>query len=179
MIIFRKRVAGFGERGLARFASRAQQAAGLRGEVNVLLTSNRQLQALNARFRRKSTPTDVLSFPAVAPADGFAGDIAISVDIAVRNARRLGHTTAEEVKILILHGILHLTGYDHEQDQGEMARREQRLRKQLGLPVGLIERSEHGGIKRKALAAKDAKYSQGARRKNRTRDKNRVQRKAR
>ncbi len=178
MIIVRQRVAGLGGRGLGRFASRAQRAAGLSGEVNVLLTGSRQLQAFNSRFRRKNTPTDVLSFPAVQDADGFIGDIAISVDIAAQNAERLGHTTAEEVRILILHGLLHLAGYDHEQDQGEMARREQRLRKQLGLPVGLIERNGGGGAK--ALAAKSAKVSQRAPRKAGSANKNRrVERKAR
>jgi probable rRNA maturation factor len=181
MIIFRKRIPGSGERGLVRFAARAQRAAGLSGEVNVLLTGNRQLREYNVRFRGKRAPTDVLSFPAIAPANGLAGDIAISVDLAEQNAGRLGHTAAEEIKILILHGLLHLAGYDHEGDQGEMAEQEQRLRQQLGLPVGLIERSGHGvGMKRKALTAKAAKYSQRARRKNRTKnEKRRVSRKAR
>jgi probable rRNA maturation factor len=72
----------------------------------------------------------------------FAGDVAISAEIAGQNARRLGHPPAEEVKVLVLHGLLHLAGYDHESDNGTMARREARLREQLGLPVALIERSE-------------------------------------
>ena len=177
MIIFRRRVAGLGERGLVQFASRAQRAAGIRGEVSVLLTSSRQLQVFNSRFRRKNTPTDVLSFQAVADTDGEAGDIAISVDIAAQNARSLGHTTAEEVRILILHGLLHLAGYDHEQDHGEMARREQRLRKQLGLPVGLIERNSGG--EGEPLSAKGAKVPRRARSKSKTMDKNPVRRKAR
>jgi probable rRNA maturation factor len=71
----------------------------------------------------------------------FAGDVAISAEIAARNARLLGHTTAEEIRILTLHGLLHLAGYDHERDDGEMERMEARLRKSFGLPVGLIERS--------------------------------------
>jgi probable rRNA maturation factor len=71
----------------------------------------------------------------------FAGDVAISAEIAARNARRLGHTVADEVRILTLHGVLHLAGYDHERDDGQMERKEQRLRKSLGLPVGLIERT--------------------------------------
>jgi len=74
-------------------------------------------------------------------APGFAGDVAISAEIARQNARRLGHTAAEEIKILVLHGMLHLAGYDHELDNGEMEREEARLRKSLGLPVGLIERN--------------------------------------
>ncbi len=75
------------------------------------------------------------------PTEEFAGDVAISVEIARENSLTLGHTTADEVKILILHGVLHLAGYDHERDSGQMARRERALRKELGLPVGLIQRS--------------------------------------
>jgi probable rRNA maturation factor len=72
---------------------------------------------------------------------GFAGDVAISAEIAAQNARRLGHTVADEIRILTLHAMLHLAGYDHERDNGEMERKEARLRKSLGLPVGLLERS--------------------------------------
>jgi probable rRNA maturation factor len=87
------------------------------------------MKALNRRFRGKDKPTDVLSFPAEPDAPkNFAGEIAISAEIAAQNARALGHSPAEEVKILVLHGILHLRGYDHECDNGEMARREQQLR---------------------------------------------------
>ncbi len=74
-------------------------------------------------------------------ADGLAGDVAISADIASNNARVLGHAPAEEIKILALHGVLHLAGYDHENDDGEMVREENRLRRLLGLSTGLIERS--------------------------------------
>jgi probable rRNA maturation factor len=105
---------------------------------------------LNRRFRGKNKPTDVLSFPAIPGLmRGFAGDVAISAEIAARNARRLGHTAAEEIEILALHAVLHLAGYDHEQDNGEMERKEAHLRKSLGLPVGLIERRErpdHGNV---------------------------------
>lgn len=113
----------------------------MRGEVNVVITGNRQIQALNRRFRFKDKPTDVLSFPAAA-GDGLAGDIAISAQIARKNARSFGHSTAEELKILILHGMLHLAGYDHETDKGEMQRREDRLRRQFGLPATLIRRTQ-------------------------------------
>ena len=140
MIIFGKPVAGLHATALARFTARAQRAIGVRGEVNVLVSSNEELQALNSRFRGKRRPTDVLSFPAMSRAGGIAGDLAVSADLAAANAKRLGHATAEEVKILIVHGLLHLAGYDHEHDQGEMARQELRLRQQLGLPGGLIER---------------------------------------
>lgn len=181
MIVFRKPVAGLSETALARFTVRAQRAIGLRGEVNILVAGDEELQALNSRFRGKHQPTDVLSFPAMSEAGGIAGDLAISADLAALHAKRLGHATAEELKVLVVHGLLHLAGYDHEQDQGEMARRELRLRRQLGLPAGLMERNGHGGgIKRRALTAKGAKDSPRAQRKKRTMDKNRcVQQKTR
>lgn len=142
MVISRKRVAGLSDATLARFARRAGRAVKLRGVVNVLVTSNQELQALNRRFRGKDQPTDVLSF---VPEPGFggtlAGDIAISAEIAKQNARRLGHSAALEIKILVLHGVLHLAGYDHEYDHGVMAGKEVKLRRSLGLPVGLIERN--------------------------------------
>ena len=108
----------------------------------MLVTGSQELQKLNRQFRGKDKATDVLSFPAPPEAaDGLAGDVAISADIAAENAQRLRHEAADEIKILLLHGVLHLAGYDHEHDDGEMARKEQRLRKVLGLPIGLIERT--------------------------------------
>jgi probable rRNA maturation factor len=143
LVILQKRIAGLSELALSRFVDRARRAAGLRGTVNVLLTSNTELQSLNLRFRGKNSATDVLSFPSAPDsADGFAGDIAISAEIAAQNARILGHSPSAEVKILALHGILHLRGYDHERDHGQMARKEQQLRRNLRLPLGLIERAE-------------------------------------
>jgi len=101
------------------------------------------MKSLNRRFRGKDQATDVLSFPAAPDASkSHAGDIAISAEFATQNARFLGHDPTVEVKILALHGILHLRGYDHERDHGRMARREQKLRRELDLPVGLIERTE-------------------------------------
>ena len=126
---------------LSRFANRAQRALALRGDVNICITSNREMQALNRRFRGKNKATDVLSFPSRTP--GVAGDIAISLEIASHNAAELGHDPATEVKILILHGMLHLAGFDHEIDDGEMHMREATLREKLKLPIGLIER-RHG-----------------------------------
>jgi probable rRNA maturation factor len=159
LVIVRKRVAGLSEIALARFVTRASRAAHLRGAVNVLLTSNRELRALNSRFRGKDRPTDVLSFPSVVGlVNAFAGDVAISAEMAAQNARLLGHSPAEEVKILALHGMLHLAGYDHERDQGEMVRTEERLRKSLRLPAGLIDRSrEANGRQRKAPKAELAR----------------------
>ena len=143
MVILHKPVAGLTRLVLTRFLARARRAAGLRGPVNVLVTSNAEMKSLNRRFRGKDKPTDVLSFPAPPDANkNLAGDIAISAEIATQNARFLGHNPAVEVKILILHGILHLRGYDHERDHGQMARREQELRRELHLPLGLIERTE-------------------------------------
>jgi probable rRNA maturation factor len=143
LVIVRKRVAGLSEVALARFVTRARRAARLRGAVNVLLTSNRELRELNSRFRGKDKPTDVLSFPAVLGLpNAFAGDVAISAEMAAHNARLLGHSPSEEIKILALHGMLHLAGYDHERDHGEMARTEERLRKSLRLPAGLIDRRQ-------------------------------------
>jgi len=142
LVIIQERVAGLTEAALAKFVTRARRVTGLRGAVSVLVTSSRELQGLNYRFRGKNKPTDVLSFPAMPGLmQEFAGDVAISAQIAARNARRLGHTAAEEVRILTLHAVLHLAGYDHELDDGEMEREEARLRKALGLPVGLIERN--------------------------------------
>ena len=142
MIIFQKRVADLTELALARFLARARRAVGLKGMVNVLLTSSAEMKSLNRRFRGKDKPTDVLSFPAEPGAQKqFAGDIAISAEIASQNARALGHSPADEVKILVLHGVLHLRGYDHECDNRQMARREKQLRAKLHLPIGLIERA--------------------------------------
>ena len=140
MILIDLPLEGISESSLARFARRAQKLVKVAGEVDILITGNRQVRALNRRFRRKDKATDVLSFPR----DGRrGGDIAISAPIAVENASRCGHTTADELKVLILHGILHLAGYDHERDNGRMAAKEGVLRKRLGLPNSLIERS-HG-----------------------------------
>ena len=159
MVILDSPMAELSEAALTRFLARAKSAAGLRGSVSVLITSSRELRSLNQRFRRKNRTTDVLSFPPLVTNHDFAGDVAISLEIAAENARLLGHTTVDELKILILHGVLHLAGYDHETDGGQMKRRESRLRKKLGLPSGLIERSEDPAV--------------NARRKNRTRRRSR------
>jgi len=145
LVILQKHVVGLTEKALDRFVTRARRVAGLRADVNVLVTSNGDLQELNQRFRGKDQPTDVLSFPSLPGLKPrYAGDIAISAEIAVHNARSLGHSPAEEIKILVLHGILHLRGYDHERDRGKMARREEKLRRALRLPIGLIERAASG-----------------------------------
>jgi probable rRNA maturation factor len=142
LVLFQKRVAGLTEIALDRFVARARRAAGLKGAVNVLVTSSAQLKFLSRRFLGKDKATDVLSFPAGPEAPkNLAGEIAISAEIASQNARSFGHSPAEEIKLLVLHGVLHLCGYDHECDNGKMARREHLLRAKLRLPSGLIERS--------------------------------------
>lgn len=129
------------------FLEQAIRAAKLRGDVSVLLTGDKQIRRWNREFRGKNKPTDVLSFPA-APVEGIdgpmpaplAGDLAISLETAERQGAEQGHTLLEEIKVLLLHGVLHLAGYDHETDQGQMARVELRLREKLGLKSALIER---------------------------------------
>ncbi len=100
--------------------------------VTCLIASDADLSALNRQFRGKSHATDVLSFQ--------PDDIAISFDRAVVQAAELGHSVEDELRILMLHGLLHLAGMDHESDSGKMKRVEARWRKKLGLPAGLIER---------------------------------------
>ena len=131
---------------LARFLSSVRRELKLgRRKVTVCFVEDREIAQMNRRFRGKRKPTDVLSFPA----DGtgatdfhhekgadFLGDIAISPQTAQRNAKRFGRTLDEELRILILHGVLHLIGYDHEADAGEMDRIETRLRKKLRLAGG-------------------------------------------
>jgi len=144
-IVLKRPVRGLSQRALAAFVMQSCRAARLEGSVTVLVTDSREMRSLNSRFRGKNQATDVLSFPPPALGNGFAGDIAVSLDIAARNARQLGHPLGQEVQILVLHGILHLAGYDHEEDQGEMEEREVRLRRRFKLPTGLIERGERIG----------------------------------
>ena len=140
--------------GLARWLANVAPAAA-RGEVAIALVSDARIQSLNKRFRRIDQATDVLSFPSDAPrvsqpparssrvAPRFLGDIVIATGVARRQARESGHSYADELKVLALHGLLHLMGYDHHHktDRGRMARVERRLRAAGGLKAGLIERS--------------------------------------
>jgi probable rRNA maturation factor len=102
--------------------------------VTCLIAPDGELRKLNRKFRAKDYPTDVLSFP--------PDDIAISFDRAAAQAAELGHNIEDELRILMLHGLLHLAGMDHETDGGAMKRSEARWRKRLGLPSGLIERAK-------------------------------------
>lgn len=134
-----------------RFLRSAQGLVGLKGEVDVLLADDRRLRQLNREFRGKDRATDVLSFPAAAAfagqhagdlAGGCAGDMAVSLETAARQAAEQGHSLRDEVRVLLLHGLLHLYGMDHETDAGEMERREAELRMRLRLPRGLIARAQ-------------------------------------
>ena len=129
---------------LAGVAPRAS-AGGAAGPatLTIVITTDRRIRRLNRTWRGVDTSTDVLSFPAGEdPGPGrHLGDLVISRETAARQARHEGHSLATELRVLALHGLLHLLGYDHERDSGRMARIERRLRRQGGLPSGLIERT--------------------------------------
>ena len=150
MILNRQRAVRVAQRPLRQFLARVQRELGItEADVTVCLVSDAEIARMNQVFRKKRGPTDVLSFPAtqrngpvsrrksrpIQPkrAGYFLGDVAISPATARRNARKLGRTLPSELRILTLHGVLHLLGYDHETDQGEMDRIEARLRRKLGL----------------------------------------------
>jgi probable rRNA maturation factor len=121
-----------------------------RGALTVAVVSDARVRSLNRLYRHKDQNTDVLSFPQEGPPKGghhdpsgpFLGDIVIAAGVARRQANEAGHSLHTELRILALHGLLHLLGYDHEHDEGQMARLERRLRKKGGLREGLIERAE-------------------------------------
>lgn len=134
-------------RGLASWLTRAAPAKA-RGEVVLALVSDARMRTLNRAYRGKDYATDVLSFPADMagagaenPPEPFLGDIVIASGVATRQARAAGHSLQTELRVLALHGLLHLLGFDHETDDGRMARVERRLRRAAGLEEGLIERS--------------------------------------
>jgi probable rRNA maturation factor len=158
MILDRQRTVHVALRPLELFAGRLCKALGVRRtEATICLVTDAEIARMNERFRKKKGPTDVLSFPAEgegrparpAIASGrvrrggkrrdrrspstYLGDIAISPATARRNALENGHPLDAELRILILHGLLHLLGYDHETDQGQMSRIEQRLRRRFRL----------------------------------------------
>jgi probable rRNA maturation factor len=143
---------GLSPSGLTRFLNRTRAAVGTEGEVHVLLAGDATLRRLNRQFRGKDKATDVLSFPAVESGAGVAGDLAISLETAARQAAHFGHSLRDEVRVLLLHGVLHLAGFDHEKDAGEMAAREAKLRRDLGLESSLIARV-NGSAQRKGVRA--------------------------
>jgi probable rRNA maturation factor len=126
----------------------------LPGEVTIALVSDARIRALNKQFRRKDAPTDVLSFE--------PGDIAIATGVARRQAKQAGHSYGTELKVLALHGLLHLIGYDHHRpaDRGRMARVERRLRARGGLYEGLMERGRAAGATNQRRAS--ARLRQGS-----------------
>jgi probable rRNA maturation factor len=149
------------DRGLARWLSGVLPVR-LRGEVAIALVSDAHIRKLNRQYRGKDAVTDVLSFapepdlgtgrrraPDREPANPRTanprhfGDIVIATGVATRQAREIGHACGTELRVLALHGFLHLLGYDHDapDDQGRMARAEARLRRRGGLPAGLIARA--------------------------------------
>lgn len=138
-ILFRRTPRNLDRMRLRRFAARLAQEVKT-GTFCALVSDDRELRRLNRNFRGKDFPTDVLSFPSDGKSS-YLGDIAISVDRAAESAGTYGHSVEEEVQILLLHGLLHLLGMDHETDQGEMARAEAEWRARIGLPPALSERS--------------------------------------
>ena len=143
--------------GLAAWLTRAAPRRA-RGHVAIALVSDKDIRQLNRLHRKVNRPTDVLSFPAGewgsprkrgrSPEPRFLGDLAIARGVAAAQAREAGHPLRTEVRILALHGLLHLLGYDHETDNGAMARVEERLRRRAGLPAGLIGRAVRTGRSR-------------------------------
>lgn len=153
-VTFRRTPADVRPRALETFARKIQQEIAQGRPFDTLITGDAELRRLNRDFRGKDYVTDVLSFPSGGPQGAVAprrptsgsrpplGDLAISLGRARAQAREFGHTTEQEVRILMLHGLLHLLGMDHESDRGRMARAEKRWRAQLRLPNGLIERMQ-------------------------------------
>ena len=148
MILNQQRAVRLARRPLEHFLRRLQRELGLQESgVTIALVSDAEIARMNETFRKKKGPTDVLSFPSAArrrprslrrtvnkrKVDEFLGDIAIAPATARRYARKHGRTLPGELRVLILHGVLHLMGYDHETDRGEMDRVERRLRKRFGL----------------------------------------------
>jgi probable rRNA maturation factor len=125
---------------LNRFVRKLSASVAQGKSFECLITDDRELHRLNEAFLHHDYPTDVLSFPA-ADRSFNIGECAISVERAHEQSQQFGHSLREEIEILMLHGVLHLMGFDHENDSGEMARTEQRWRAELKLPHSLIERS--------------------------------------
>jgi probable rRNA maturation factor len=131
---------GFSRRQARAFAKRLELEVTRGRPFTCLIAGDAELRRLNRDFRKDDRATDVLSFPS-RQSLGFLGDVAISFEHARRQAVEYGHPVSQEVEILMLHGVLHLLGMDHEKDRGQMARAESKWRAALGLPAGLIKRS--------------------------------------
>ena len=143
LVVFRGVSAGWRRASLESFARRLRDNVTRGRDFLCLITGDAELQRLNRQFLGKDYPTDVLSFPAATDPHAAAaplGEMAISADRAAEQACALGHSADDEIRILMLHGVLHLLGMDHERDRGAMERAETKWRKEFGLPLGLIER---------------------------------------
>ena len=143
IVLFRRAPAELNRRNLERFAQVLREEVAHGAGFQCLVTDDRELRRLNREFLGKDYATDVLSFPEErfrTAAAGWSGEIAISAQRARAQASVYGHSIDDEIRILMLHGVLHLTGLDHETDAGRMARSEKRWRARLGLPTSLIER---------------------------------------
>ena len=135
----RQRKIAFDESKVCDFLSQISRDLAAGGEFSVVVGSDESVRKANRRFRNESKTTDVLSFPD--GEGGYLGDLLIAASRAARQARDHGHSIEEEINTLALHGILHLNGYDHESDRGEMSSEEERLRAKYGLKAGLIARA--------------------------------------
>ena len=136
-VTFRRPLPEASQRTIRRFARKLEREVAKGRRFDCLVSGDAELRKLNRDFRGKDYATDVLSFPG---GNGHLGDLAISAARARAQAREFGHTTEDELRILMLHGVLHLMGHDHDIDRGRMARAEKRWRAKLGLPACLIER---------------------------------------
>lgn len=136
MVVNRQKRFRVVQKPLRAFAARLARVLRIEaGAFTVALVSDREIARLNGRFRGLTKPTDVLAFPSGngTGRTAYRGDVVVSVEMARRNAARYGHSVREEIKLLTLHGVLHLLGYDHASDEGQMNRREHQLRRRLGL----------------------------------------------
>lgn len=111
-------------------------------DIELILTTDEEIQKLNKTYRNKDKPTDVLSFPLEEMPGMPLGSIVISIDTAKRGAEEFGHSVEDEIKLLFIHGLLHLLGYDHETDNGEMRQKEEEIINRFDLPKSLIIRND-------------------------------------
>jgi probable rRNA maturation factor len=137
-----RRIAPGAKRSLQRFARQVSVQIAAGRAFTCVIAGDRTLQRLNREYLGRDYATDVLSFPS--GDSSFLGDLAISAVRAQAQARAFGHGLLDEIRILMLHGVLHLLGYDHEIDRGKMARAERKWRATFSLPTSLIERSYSG-----------------------------------
>ncbi len=129
MILNRQRKVKINKKPLLELKEKLREEFSEKRDFTVVLVSDRKITELNRLYRGKNEPTDVLSFQA--GQEDYLGDVIISTETALRQAQQLGHSLEKELKILIIHGFLHLLGYDHETDHGEMRALERKLWKKL------------------------------------------------